>query len=521
MSGHRSGTDPTDPIRTAPRGDIMTSSTAPDGRSGSGAGAHGLAGLSLSRRRAISLGGSAVLVAGVANWAGKVLRPESTASAAGSASLYLAGTDGWISLPKSPAIGQFHPDNLAPPHPDPNGTTSDLTTYIFGFRNVTNMSDTQRLNQKYKAQHSAPLFWVDEYDDNPANEFRVQLTNLGLELRPDLFDAHTLHWHGFRNVIPFFDGEPTGSVSVPAGREFTYVYRPRDPGTYMYHCHVEDVEHVHMGMTGLVFVRPKQNKGVTDGNGVVVIPTSRLGGNTDSAAPKGYVYNDGVLPGASGSTAYDREFAMFLSEVWAEAHWADAHIQLPEWSDYRADFALLNGRVYPDTIAPNGPSADAFHWEQGVTFDANGDLYPPPPTATENYDHLQYQPHSSLVRCNEGERVALRFSNLGFRESAMTITGIRMRVIGRDATPMKNSDGTDSSYLTDTLNVGPGESYDVLFTAPAKVGSSDHDTYYLYNRSLLRSNNLADRGFGGQATEIHVYPANTVGDQAFPNHWGN
>ena len=30
---------------------------------------------------------------------------------------------------------------------------------------------------------------------------------------------------------------------------------------------------------------------------------------------------------------------MFLSEVWAEAHWADAHIQLPEWSDYHADFA--------------------------------------------------------------------------------------------------------------------------------------------------------------------------------------
>ena len=36
---------------------------------------------------------------------------------------------------------------------------------------------------------------------------------------------------------------------------------------------------------------------------------------------------------------------MMLTEVWAEAHWDDAHIQLPEWSDYRADFLLLNGRV--------------------------------------------------------------------------------------------------------------------------------------------------------------------------------
>ena len=62
---------------------------------------------------------------------------------------------------------------------------------------------------------------------------------------------------------------------------------------------------------------------------------------------------------------------MFLSEVWAESHWADAHIQLPEWSDYRADFSLLNGRVYPDTLAPNG-SIDPFN----PVRDATGDLDP-------------------------------------------------------------------------------------------------------------------------------------------------
>ena len=63
--------------------------------------------------------------------------------------------------------------------------------------------------------------------------------------------------------------------------------------------------------------------------------------------------------------------------------------------------------------------------------------------------------------------MALRFANLGFREAAMTITGLPMKVVGRDATPMLGRDGTDTSYTTDTLNIGPGESYDVLFTAPA------------------------------------------------------
>ena len=430
-----------------------------------------IADATLSRRALLKYAGGAIALAGTAAWAGKVLIPEASAAAAADTppQLFFAGTDGWISLPKTPAIPPFHPDVLAP---DP------FTTYIFGFRNVTGLTDVQRSNQKNKAQHSAPLFWTTEGAD-----FRVKLTNLGLALRPDLFDAHTLHWHGLRNVIPFFDGEPTGSVSVPTGREFTYVFRPHDPGTYMYHCHVEDVEHVHMGMNGLVFVRPQMG-------------------------PK-FVYND-------ASTAFDREFAMYLSEVWAEAHWADAHIQLPEWSDYRADFSLLNGRVYPDTVAPNAPIDGATSTNAlAVQTDANGDLVAP-----VGHPELQYQPHSSLVRCNAGDKVALRFANLGFREQAMKLAGIRMRVVGRDATPMRGRTGTDTSYETDTINIGPGESYDVIFTAPAYQGPGGYDTYMLFNRNYLRSNNLAPGGFGGQATEIRVYPAGTVGTQQYPNDWG-
>lgn len=430
-----------------------------------------------SRRELLKFAGGAVVVAGSVTWAGNVLLPESAVAAPGDPDLFLAGTDGWIFLPPTPAIPPFHPDVLAP---------APFTTYMFGFRNITGMTSIQMSNQKNKAQHSAPLFWVNQFNPAAPVDFKVQLTNLGLALRPDLFDAHTLHWHGFRNVIPFFDGEPTGSVAVPTGRVFNYVYRPREPGTYMYHCHVEDTEHVHMGMTGMVFVRPLQD------------------GNTTLYASGKYLYNDG-----DGATGFDREFAMFLSEVWAESHWADAHIQLPEWSDYRADFSLLNGRVYPDTIAPNG-SIDPFH----PVSDANGDLVAP-----AGHPELQYQPHSSLVNCNAGEKVALRFANLGFREQAMTLAGIRMRVVGRDATPMRGRDGTDTSYETETINIGPGENFDVVFTAPAHSGSGAYDTYMLYNRNYPKANNLAPGGFGGQATEIRVY-ASGVAAQAYPNDWG-
>ena len=459
----------------------------------------------ISRRDFLKIaGGAAVTVAGATllpQFLRKTLLPEGVVAAQSSypdPNLYFAGTDGWITLPASPAIYsaslggvKTHPDDLAP---------SPFTTYIFGFRNVTGLDDTQRANQKNHAQHTAPMFWVDQFDPSDPQDFRMQITNLGLALRPDLFDAHTLHWHGFRNVIPFFDGEPTGSVAVTTGRTFQYIYRPRDPGTYMYHCHVEDVEHVHMGMNGPVHVRALQNK---YGNPAGA-PVARYNGGSPSA-PLGYVYNDGVALNHPASTAYDREFCMQLSEVWCDSHWADAHIQLPEWSDYRVDFALLNGRVYPDTLAPNG-SIDPFN----PVRNPDGDLIAP-----DGRPDLQYQPLSALVTCNAGDRVLLRFANLGFREAAMTLAGIKMKVVGKDATPMLGRDGTDTSYEASVVSFGAGESIDAIFTAPPKTGPG-YDTYILYNRQYERSDNLAG-GFGGQQTEVRVYAAGTLPSQSIPN----
>lgn len=404
--------------------------------------------------------------------------------------LFFAGTDGWIYLPPDPAIPPFHPDDLAPP---------PFNTYIFGFQNVTHLLPSKNppgtdpvelaakvAAQKMQAQHSAPLFWAKE-----GVELRLKLTNLGLQMRPDLVDAHTVHWHGFRNATPFFDGEPNSSVSVPIGREFTYIYRPHEPGTYMYHCHVEDVEHVHMGMTGLLFVRPAQDGTAYTYNGRTFTQ---------------FAYNDG-----DGSTGFDREFAMFLSEVWAEAHWADSHIQLPEWSDYRPDFNLLNGRVYPDTLAPNG-SVDPFNPVRA----ANGDMIPPVDANGNELTHLKYQPYSSLVQCEPGEQVLLRFANLGFTRQSMTLAGIKMRVVGKDATLLRGRNGEDLSYETDTISIGAGESFDVIFTAPPFQGggANGYDTYMLFNRNFNRTVNGA--GIGGQATEIRVFPSGTLGPQLLP-----
>ena len=43
---------------------------------------------------------------------------------------------------------------------------------------------------------------------NEGDEFYLSLTNVGMVIRPDLFDPHTVHWHGFPTPSPIFDGLP-------------------------------------------------------------------------------------------------------------------------------------------------------------------------------------------------------------------------------------------------------------------------------------------------------------------------
>jgi hypothetical protein len=125
---------------------------------------------------------------------------------------------------------------------------------------------------------------------------------------------------------------------------------------------------------------------------------------------------------------------------------------------------------------------------------------------------------SSLITCQPGERVLLRFANLGFKEASMTLTGIKLDVVGRDATLLRGRNGRDGSYETNTLAFGAGESFDAIFTAPPHSGGSGPDKYVLYNRTYTRADNLS--GGGGQRTEVHVYPTGTLQPQQFPNDWG-
>ena len=465
----------------------------------------------LSRRGFFKLGAGLAAAAGGAYAAPRALIKPAVAQAPAVRTVpdqHLVATDGWINIPGPQLPATARPENAF--HPDPYAPAG-LTTYMFGFTDVTDItrgrgrfaawSPQERADyinsQKMQALHTAPWVGVDQEAD-----FWLKLTNVGLAMRPDLTDAHTVHWHGFKNAIPMFDGEPHSSMGVSVGSDLMYYYRPHDPGTYMYHCHVEETEHIHMGMTGVAYVRALQNRGSAD-----PLFQARYPGVTGIPAGR-YAYNDLVPPADPRSTRYDREYLLIFTEVWAYMHWCDAHIQLVDWTDYKADFYLINGRAYPDTLLPNGDPHDPANFGT----------------------RLQYQPHSALVQANAGERVLLRVVNLGFQPITVTLPGLKMRAVGRDASPLRGlvggiRAGADFSLRTNALSMGSGETWDVIVEAPAAVTPTAVDDqgrgyqpYLLYNRNLQQTTNGdLDGSYGGQMTELRVYPAGALGPQTDAN----
>jgi len=78
-------------------------------------------------------------------------------------------------------------------------------------------------------------------------------------MRPDLFEQHTVHFHGYPNASAFYDGVrtlPWPSTSVAASPITTWRrMRAHISGTAILRS-----EHLQMGMVGQLYVRPRQNR---------------------------------------------------------------------------------------------------------------------------------------------------------------------------------------------------------------------------------------------------------------------
>lgn len=330
--------------------------------------------------------------------------------------------------------------------------------YMFGYGDLTGIPEKDAIDAGILlASYPAPTIELDQGD-----EFRLTLTNVGMIMRPDLADPHTVHFHGFPNASSMMDGVPDASVSINMGSSLTYYYNVVRPGTYMYHCHVEASEHMQMGMLGNLYVNAGQNKlsNGTDLNGF-----THANGNE-------YAYNDG-----DGSTFYDVDFPIQMGSFDPEFHDASMNTQPLPFANMKDTYAMLNGRGYPDTIG----AVDAI-------------------TPPEENGGKPSQNVNALVEATAGQKILLRLSNLNITNYyTLGTNGLTMKVVGRGASLMRGQGGADMYYETNSVTLGGGEAVDVIIdTAGVTPG-----TYFLYTTNLnYLSNNTED--FGGMMTEIRI-----------------
>ena len=373
----------------------------------------------------------------------------------------------------------------------------------------------------------APMMALDEDD-----EFFLTLTNVGMIMRPDLFEQHTVHFHGYPNASSFYDGVPDASVAINIGGSFTYYYLAPDAGTYFWHCHITPPEHLQMGMVGQIYVRPRQDRvqvgnslytslqnqqldlrtacrrlgdNITGTDNFTHNPVASYGSspdilctnplpaatnnlvqaldtldtasdNPDYNKPLKYAYNDG-----DGSTAYNVEYPLQIHGFDPNFHFVGMTFNPEGFVDMKDKYFLLNGRSYPDTVTAG-------------------------PLETQSSDgKLHYsQPLPSIINIPLGGKALLRISDLDVTEyQTLASLGIRMEVIGINAKLLRDQGGNNMYYTTNSITLAGGESLDVILDASNTALYPHGSVFYLYTPNLDHLSNDAEN-FGGLMTEVHI-----------------
>lgn len=374
----------------------------------------------------------------------------------------LLATDGSISLPKD--------DILC--------TTNRENVYIFGFTGgLLDVDGVQIEENKYldytdpanwdtifkkkgTATIPSPIIWGEVGD-----HIYITLINIGMEHLPDLKDFHTVHMHG-AHVATQLDGFPESSFSVPmwekkegqpleAPPKATYFFHPEDPGTLMYHCHVEASEHVQMGMYGALVIYPSMKSlaknGITKCN---ICGHWKLNGQEQYHIPKtatnrNFAYNN-------IHSYFDKEYVMLLSDI--DSVWHES-VSIPNNPnpfnavDFKPDFWLINGRAFPDTLLPHPLSAGS----------------------DPNLTQINYE---SYVHVKTNEKFLLRMINMGYQVVPWHIHGWHFMVVGKDSNlspflAIAENCKHINHKLTEmgfTNTIGSGETYDLIITADDKRG---------------------------------------------------
>jgi FtsP/CotA-like multicopper oxidase with cupredoxin domain len=210
------------------------------------------------------------------------------------------------------------------------------------------------------------------------------------------------------------------TTAAAGGGTVTYSFVAANPGTFVYESGTNPEKQVRMGLFGALIVRPS------------AVPAGGAGGSAASE----YANNR-----ADSRFNPAEEFMVLLSEIDPYQHQAVENGTTFNMNNYHPRYWLINGRGYPDSIADNGAS-----W-------------------------LPAQPYGALAQVGAFDRAAAtpdqpgmaRYLNVGTEDYPFHPHGNNGLVISRDGRALEGPTGKDLSFEKFAINIGPGQTWDVIF----------------------------------------------------------
>jgi len=211
--------------------------------------------------------------------------------------------------------------------------------------------------------------------------------------------------------------------SVANSGTITYSFKATRPGTFIYESGTDPKTQVTMGMFGALIVRPT------------------LGAD--------HMYNrpDSQFTPTEEFLALLSEVDPYQHEAWGRSASDGENFDM---NIYRARYWLINGRGFPDSIADNYAT-----WLPNQPYGALARIYP----------NDKYLPNGQLNPAPAHPLPAVeRFINVGTEEYPFHPHGQNGLVVGRDGYPLEGSAGEDLSFEKFDVNIGPGQTWDVIFS---------------------------------------------------------
>ncbi len=211
---------------------------------------------------------------------------------------------------------------------------------------------------------------------------------------------------------PQFDGggamTSMTNVAPANGGSVTYSFVATSPGTFVYESGTDPAKQVRMGLFGALIVRP-------------ALGPNFANNRSDSE------FNP------------DAEFLVMFSEIDPFLSQAVERGRPFNMNNYKPRYWMLNGRGFPDTIAPNFAS-----WLPSQPYGALARIYPYDPVANPKW-------------------ALERFINMGSEIIPMHPHSKNALIINRDGRPVEGLNGEDMAWENYSVPVGPGQSFDGLF----------------------------------------------------------